>query len=321
MLDVPSKHKLPIIHVAIGFDEGYLTPAYVLLTSIFQNNPTNEIQIHTLAPEVRPAAQARLRDFVQQQGGALHFYELSKDVTQGFPVPDKSEAWLTLAAYYRLFFSRLLPAAIDKLLYIDIDTLVVGNLLDIYQPDMGNEAIGAVTEAEMPLRPDLGLSRHDEYFNSGVLLINLSAWKTQRITERALEVIKMYPERMEYCDQDALNMVCKGQWYRMNIRFNLMKAYIPHDLMRQAHQQFLADKVIIHFNGRIKPWYRICENKLRYLYVYYLRQSPQAHTKPYRKRTTTREEFTQLLRSRALEVYFNYPKIGQAWRRLKGGLT
>ncbi|UOQ76167.1 glycosyltransferase family 8 protein [Hymenobacter sp. 5516J-16] len=310
----------PTVHLAIAFDEGYLTPAYVLLTSIFLHNAGQQIAIHAIASDVPASDKEAMAAYVRQQGGQIHFYELDADITKNFPVPDKREVWLTLATYYRLFFAQLVPADIERLLYLDIDSLVVGSLAEIYQADIGSAVIGAVTEAEMPLRTELGIHRLEDYFNAGILLMHLPRWREQHTTEQIMQIIAAHPEKLEYCDQDALNMHFRGSWHRLDSRYNLMKAYIPHDLAKRDYRRFLTDKVIIHYNGRNKPWHRACENKLRFLYPEYLRQSPRAKQGQFVPKPITRPEMKKLLYSRVLETYFNYPAVGRVWRRVKGAL-
>ncbi|UOQ76166.1 glycosyltransferase family 8 protein [Hymenobacter sp. 5516J-16] len=250
----------------------------------------------------------------------MHFYVISPEVTQGFPVPgpDEPEAYITMAAYYRLFFPRLVPQDIKHLLYLDIDMLVIGSLAEMYQTDLGDTAVGAVMEAEVPLRAEIGMRSLEDYFNSGMLLMNLPQWREQQISEQAIEVIVRTPKDvLLYHDQDALNVVFQGSWHRLDSRYNLMKAYIPHDLARRDYRRFLTDKVIIHYNGRNKPWHRACINRLRFLYPYYLRQSPVAHSGQYMAKPLTRESLKQLFHSRVMETYFNYPEVGKLWRQVK----
>ncbi|WP_165370578.1 glycosyltransferase family 8 protein [Hymenobacter persicinus] len=314
---------LPVIHVAIAFDEGYIKPVYVLLASIFVNNRDARIEVHAIATEVPEAEKAKMVAYAREQGGDMHFYTVGPEVTKGFPVPgpDEPEAYITMAAYYRLFLPHLLPHSIERLLYLDIDILVVGSLLPVYQTELGDTAAGAIMEAEVPLRDEIGIRSLEDYFNSGVLLMALPQWRAQRITERALEIIRATPaDKLKYHDQDALNVVFNGTWHRLDSRYNLMKAYIPEDLAKRDYRKFLADKVIIHYNGRNKPWHRACINKLRFLYPEYLRQSPIAHTGQYLPKPISRQGMVALARSRALETYFNYPEVGRVWRRLKGAL-
>ena len=314
--------NVSIIHVAVAFDEVYITPVYVLLTSIFVNNRDIHIHVHAIATGVPQADKVSISEFARQQGGAAYFYDISPEVTQGFPVPgpDEPEAYITLAAYYRLFLPRLVPQDIERLLYLDVDTLVIGSLRAVYQSDLGGAAAGAVMEAEVPLRAEIGIRRLEDYFNSGVLLMDLPKWRAQRISEQAITVIATFADKLLYHDQDALNVVFQGTWHRLSAGYNLMKACVPHDLPKRAYRTFLADKVIIHYNGRNKPWHRACENKLRFLYPEYLRQSPRAQVGRYLSKPLTRQGLTKLLYSRALETYFNYPEIGSLWRRVKATL-
>ncbi|WP_216689967.1 glycosyltransferase family 8 protein [Hymenobacter siberiensis] len=314
--------KATVIHVAIAFDEGYVTPVYVLLTSVFRNNQDCPIQVHAIATDVPAAEKANLVAYARQQGGDMHFYDISPEVMYGFPVPgpDEPEAYITLAAYYRLFFPRLIPQDIERLLYLDVDMLVIGSLREVCETDLGEAVVGAVMEAEVPLRAEIGINRLEDYFNSGMLLMDMPKWRDQLITEQAIQVIITQAEKLLYHDQDALNVVFNGGWHRLDSRYNLMKAYIPHDLPKREYRKFLADKIIIHYNGRNKPWHRACENKLRFLYSEYLWQSPSAKAGQFIMKTITRQGMVNLLYSRALETYFNYPEVGQAWRKLKAAL-
>lgn len=306
------------INLAISFDQGYVPFVYVLLASVFHHNANVCIIIHALAPEVTSPDQGAIRAFVESQGGQVHFYALDPAATQGFALPNHETSYFTLANYYRLFFADLVPQNLTALLYLDIDTLVVGPLSELFQTDLGTFAVGAVQDAEMHLRTDLGLTKQDDYFNSGVLLINLPQWRAQRVTEQACDIAIRYPEKVRgWVDQDALNMLFQGTWYRLDWRYNVLNTYIPHDLPQRDYQRFLADKVIIHYTGTPKPWHWACENKLRFLYPLYAQLLPGAYIKPYSNKKASWRGMAKLLSSRVLETYFNHPQVGQAWRRVK----
>ena len=307
--------------IAISFDQGYVPFAYVLIASIFQHNAGSAITIHALAPEVAAADQKALTAFVADRNGQMHFYALDAAATRGFALPVHETSYFTLANYYRLFFADLVPESLAKLLYLDIDTLVVGNLQRLFATELGEFAIGAVQDTEMHLRSDLGLTSKSDYFNSGVLLMNLPQWRRQRVTERACDIAVRYPEKVRgWVDQDALNMLFQGTWYRLNWRYNVLNGYVPHDLPKRDYRQFLTDKTIIHFTGTPKPWHWACDNKLRFLYADYAKQVPQTILQRYVPRKLSWQALRRLAYSRALEMYFNHPAIGQAWRRAKATL-
>jgi lipopolysaccharide biosynthesis glycosyltransferase len=311
------KDKETIIHVAIAFDEGYITPVFVLLTSIFLNNKECQIIVHAIATDVSEKTKDEIIAYCRHQENEAYFYEVNQDAMRNFPVPDSKEAYITLATYYRLFFPIIISDNIKTLLYIDVDTLVLGNLKQLYQSDIGNFVIGAVMEAEMPPRPEIGILNIENYFNAGILLIDLEKWRKQHITEQALNIITTQPHQLQYHDQDALNIIFNGKWHRLEKKYNLMKAYIPCDLAKADYFTFLLDKIIIHYNGRNKPWHRACENKFRFLYLKYLKASPRSYDSRYMKKKITKEGLVKLAYSRVLEVYFNYPTIGLFWRKIK----
>lgn len=304
--------------IAVCFDQGYVPYVYVLLSSVIERHAGLPVHVHVLAPGLPATDEAALTAFVAQRGGQLHFYQLDVAALQGFSLPDHHTSYFTLANYYRLFLPDLVPKQLSRLLYLDVDTLVVGDLRPLFQLDLGDYALGAVQDADMHVRHDLGLSRQSDYFNSGVLLMNLPQWRRQRITERACELAVRYPEKVKgWVDQDALNLLLQGHWYRLDSRYNLVNGAIPTDLPRRAHAQYLADKIIIHYTGTPKPWHWASESRLRYLYQRYAQGLPQArnHRAPLRK--LSRPQLVGLAKSRLLETYFNYPTIGRLWRNLK----
>jgi lipopolysaccharide biosynthesis glycosyltransferase len=308
------------IHLAIAFDEGYVTPVYVFLTSLFANNTASSLIVHAIATGVSDIEKTGLQQFAREHQAEIIFYVIGPELTANFPLPDRPGAYITLATYYRLFFPQLIDQAILRLVYIDVDTLIVGNLSSLYMHPLNGKVIAAVQEAEMELRPDIEFPNLADYFNAGVLLIDLLQWRSQEITQQALNIIATYGERLKYHDQDALNLVFRGDWQRVDERFNLMKAYIPYDLPHRVSTEYLRDKVVIHYNGALKPWHRACENKLRFLYKKYLIQSPIPLSKRYAKKKINVQGVRRLFFSRALEMYFNYPEVAHIWRSIKGSI-
>lgn len=310
------------INIAISFDEGYIAFVYTLINSIFINNPESVISFHAIAPDVPAADKQVLCEFTEKRGGKLRFYEFGSSViTKEFVIPDSTVSGLTIAAYYRIFFARLVSAQLSKLLYIDIDTLVVGDLRSLFQIDLRGFAIGAVKDIEMHVRTDLGIPDSDSYFNSGVLLIDLQQWRTQQITERACEVIAKHSDKIkQWADQDVLNMVFNGQWHRLDCRYNMMKGYVPEALPKKHYKEFLSDKVIIHYNGQLKAWHRTSDSKFRHLYPLYFVRSARATSSGYAARKISVDAIAALLKNRLVEVYFDNPAVGKLWRRLKSTL-
>ncbi|NRT17273.1 lipopolysaccharide biosynthesis glycosyltransferase [Hymenobacter sp. 9A] len=205
----------------------------------------------------------------------------------------------------------------QRLLYIDVDTLVVGDLAGLATLDLGGKTVGAVTDRDMPVRSDIGIDSVEQYFNSGVLLIDIAKWKAQRISEKALKIISEEPDLIKgYPDQDALNMALRNDWYRLEAKYNVMRLYVPNEVPKRRFEEFLKDQKIIHYNGK-KPWFSDCEHRLRHVYQQYARLSPRPAAVAVAPVVLTEEKRKMLRKARAVEFYFDHPELVAVWRRLK----
>lgn len=267
------------IHVALAFDQNFIVPFYVLITSIFHNNQQNKIVLHAIAAGVDNREREKITRFVQENQSQIFFYELDKANVDALVLPENVH--FSAATYYRLFFPSLVPTEIKKLLYIDTDTVVVGNLAELYQVNVDSAPAAAALDAKISLRPDLGINTKGHYFNAGVMLINTELWKSQHILEKALQFLNDFPEKIEWADQDALNALLQNNIVQVSNRFNITFYDIPPYLTRKEFDAFIKDKVIIHYTTQNKPWMMTCTNRLRYIYHYYLKLSPFAAQQKY----------------------------------------
>lgn len=117
-----------------------------------------------------------------------------------------------------------------KVLYLDVDTIIDGNIKELWDLDISGKCVGASEEV-------------NGYFNSGVLLMNL-------MQIRAGGYIKQLSRLLNGCkfrfpDQDAMNIVFKNSI-----------AYIPSEFNRlgKAHEAEKYGYIIRHFAGITKPW-------------------------------------------------------------------
>lgn len=265
-------HRDNEIHIAIAFDQNFLTPFYVLLTSIFFNTRNNSITFHVIAAGVEQKEKEKIIKYIKGNIGTIIFYEINNELIKDFVLPDNVH--FSIATYYRLFFPSLVPQNLSKLLYIDTDTVVIGDLSELYEIGLKNPVGAAMDTAGVPVRTDLGLHSQADYFNAGVLLINLQLWREQNISENAINFINDFPEKIKWADQDALNAVLVDNWFKLDKRFNLTFYDIPAFLQKKNFNLFLKNKIIIHYTTEQKPWLTLCRNRLRFLYHYYLKKSP-----------------------------------------------
>ncbi|EOR93415.1 putative glucosyltransferase [Arcticibacter svalbardensis MN12-7] len=290
------------IHIALAFDDKYITHFFVVITSVFYNNPDNIFHLHIIATGLNLEQKEKIINFVHQHHGEISFYEINATQLQGLTVPENS--YLSIAAYYRLFFPLLLPKKINKLLYVDCDLVVHGKLQELYNVNLGTFPFGAVAEVNSTKnRPDLGIYEEGIYFNSGVMLMNIPEWKKQSITEKSIQFIYDYPEKLKYLDQDALNVVAENNYYRIDSRFNVLPNDIPKYIFKREYDQFLKDKVIIHYTlKQTKPWSIFSNHPYKKLYRFYFKKSPQSKDSIFVDVEMTPTFMRRLIRSRKKQI-------------------
>ena len=139
------------IHIAVCLDNGYVMPTGVLMYSACVNNQDVDIDFHVLIDEsVDDKGQKDLNDTINKfHGKRAVFYSLKSMTTSSFPLIKEH---LTRAAYYRLFLSDILPSAIDKVLYLDGDIIVI---------DIPSRSINVkLSDEELAARPQQPLKRN-----------------------------------------------------------------------------------------------------------------------------------------------------------------
>jgi lipopolysaccharide biosynthesis glycosyltransferase len=303
------------IQIAVAFDQNFITPFYVLLTSIFASNTENIFHFHIIAPGLTKEEKQQITDFIQKNKSALSYYEIPESLLDT-DLP-QSEAY-PISIYYRLLFPFLVPDNIQQLLYIDTDIVVINNLAPLYQTDISLVPVGAVIEKYVGSKPELGIHEPGRYFNSGVLLMNIRQWKEQKITEKTLHYLKENSHKLRWMDQDALNAVLVNNYYPLDFKYNLTTEFIPKKLPRKGLQEFLNDKVIIHYTsgGSIKkPWSGLSRNRLRFIYHDYLKKSPHNSQKKYTDISYSFGYLIQFAKVRVFEFFIEHPVLLNLWLR------
>jgi len=299
------------MNLAIAFDKNYLTPFYALITSIFVNNSKVPFVFHFIVrSDVTESEKKKISNYVEQNDSKCRFYEVDENLISQFVVLGK---W-TSSVYYKMFFPLIVPNTIDKMLYLDTDMLVIGHLKPLFEIDLLDKPLGAVYDNYVKVQPSLGIIEEGNYFNSGMLLYNLPIWNDLRISERAISFLTEFPEKIKFVDQCALNGVLLGNWFHISEKYNLLYSYIPQAISKNELNEFIKDKVVIHFTLQ-RPWNFICKNRLRDLYKYYLKLSPAKKSPVIIDFAISKlPAYTQL---RLKEIYFDQLLIQKIWRKFK----
>lgn len=152
--------------------------------------------------------------------------------------------------YYRSFIARLYPAY-NKAIYIDSDTILLSDIAELFETDLGENAVGAIVDKKVaevkPFRDYVEKALdvpHKEYVNSGVLLMDLKKLRKMHYLTRMINIINQYDANLVAPDQDYLNVICRGQIYHLDEGWNAapVKGLQPES------------SKLLHYNLFKKPW-------------------------------------------------------------------
>ena len=232
-------------------------PLATTLRSVTEANRRGwPLDVHVLADEFPNDARMKVLELVPRGSVSIRWVTADLEPFQGF----SPGVWIDVFGavskiiFARFLIPRLFPETVSRVLYLDADLLVFGDLGALWEVDLEGAVVGAVLDAlDLPLKqgaPGLdGMPRVHHYFNSGVLLIDLPRWREERISERALEYLTRHP-RSPFPDQDALNVACDGLWKRLDPRWNFQNHYKT----RIADMGSAERPAIVHFVTGVKPW-------------------------------------------------------------------
>ena len=127
----------------------------------------------------------------------------------------------------RLFFTEFIQPDVERLLYLDCDTIICDDLRPLFETDMGDAAMAVVLDSlTTHYRPRIGFSPEDSYFNSGVLLFDVANWNKVRAAEKLMELMRSdRPATFMNPDQDALNIALKEHVTVLSPRYNFQTTH------------------------------------------------------------------------------------------------
>lgn len=161
-------------------------------------------------------------------------------------------------------FSLFERVRVERLLYLDCDLVVLGDVRKLFSSLQPNILLGAVEDILVndTKKKSLGMNPTDPYFNAGVLLINCPLWKKNRINEKVIDFIEKNPEVITMADQDGLNAILASRWTPLNPSWNVIARTVMYKKISFLLNGVLRSKLnkiknvdIVHYAGYPKPWF------------------------------------------------------------------
>nr|WP_256467367.1 glycosyltransferase family 8 protein [Bradyrhizobium sp. 139] len=237
--------------IVLACDRRYSMPLATTLRSVVETNRSDEpLEFHVLVDGVSERIRKRILDSLPHGSASIRWIEVDLQMFRDF----STIRYISKVTYARFLIPRIFPNTVSRVLYLDSDLLVLDDLQALCATDLGGKVLGAVLDGlDSQLKNQTvraPVPRVRDYFNAGVLLIDLDQWRQAKISEAALDYLKRYPGS-PYSDQDALNVACDGLWKGLDSRWNYLAYNTELDVSELADQYKPS---IVHFTTWNKPW-------------------------------------------------------------------
>lgn len=249
--------------IGLGFDDQYSMHAQALIESILdqEGDPnTDDLRFWLASPQGLPgASQERILRQIADRA-EVSFLPPSVDVMSLPLSSSEFAAHISHAMYMRLTLPASLPSKVTRYVYLDCDMLCTSSINELAHVDLEGHVAGAVRDIYTRRFSDQGylpgLLEHPElnagsnYFNSGMLVVDVPRWVADNVTERAYDYIRDHETDARFPDQDALNFVLEGGWKRLPRKWNHMMSWRLEPEVGGS----LDDAALIHCPGPSKFW-------------------------------------------------------------------
>ena len=256
------------IHILLTITDSYAAYCAVALVSIFENNKGSCFCIHIICADLTEGNKERLERIFQCYGQEVDW--IHPDIQKIQAIVDKEDRMprkYNISVFYRLFAAEWLPQNINRVIFMDCDLIVTGDLNSLWKEEMDENISLCAVHDFIRINDYHRLRICKEihtYFNAGVLLINLDYWRKHDVGKQCVDYIYRFPERLLLLDQDTLNAILVGKVKYLHPKYNTMSFFFAkeeylsvrvwYDDM-EAIREAVKSPVIVHFAGE-KPWFK-----------------------------------------------------------------
>lgn len=259
------------MNIVICVDHRFVMQCGVLSYSICYNN--NDTQIHFFIMVDTSFTEEDKKDvsdiiYSFNDGNQVDYILVEDNLVDNFLWYEKG--YYTRQTFYRILMPQLLPMDVDKVLYLDADIIVRHSLTDLWTYNLDGYAVGAVPDGGSGLVKIYNRLKYSidlDYFNAGVMLINLGYWREKNLSKIMCDYLMDNPdnERSVLGDQDALNYVMRSSKIHLPLKYNVQPMFLYKNkyllLSIYKYNEELTEArtnpCVLHYAG-CRPWEYRC---------------------------------------------------------------
>ncbi len=245
--------------------DNYSMPMAAMIRSAAENlNSEFRLKVYACSCGISSSNRLRIEKSLMKTCARIEWLEMKQADLDQLPDPGR----YSIASFPRLFCEDLVPPSVRRLIYLDIDLIVLGDLAELWKMDLKGDMAGAVQgllgrkvsgEHGIEGYEKYSLSPEQPYFNTGVMLFDLEQWRRNQIGAKLRSLLLKDGQILRYKDQDVINIVLANsicplppEWNQTPFIYHFQQSESP--LGETEHQRTLNNPKIIHYATAIKPW-------------------------------------------------------------------
>lgn len=260
------------MNILFTVNKDYIEHVIDCIHSIARFKSEDGYDIYILHSDLQAQDQFYLAAQIKDPDILLHFHFVESALFEAFP---ESERYPRLI-YYRIFAASLLPPELDRILYLDGDTIVINPLDELYQMEFGDNYLLACTHVRKFLNKmnqyRLGMEEESTYVNSGVMLMNLNALRERQNIKEVMSFVEKRRRYLTLPDQDIITALYGNRTgildtMKYNLSDRMLSIYNSDPSHDKVNLEWVRkNAVVIHYYGKQKPWKRPYLGKLDVFY-------------------------------------------------------
>jgi len=249
-----------MIEVLYCFDENYNTQGFSSIYSLL-NKSSIKLNINIIHKSISDVNLLPKQILNHKNLNNINVY---KFINKGYDFPNINGSHVSEATYYRLFIEDYLPNSIQQFVYMDADIVCVNDPspdieIEVNKLKTSDKVISCKTELYFNENNE-AFNRlkmnSNEYFNAGLMVIDLKKWRDQRIKLGILDLLQEEYNNLKYWDQDLLNCFFDGKYIKLDEKFNKVidLAAYEYTNFSISNKDFKKNAIFVHYAGSHKPW-------------------------------------------------------------------
>lgn len=269
-------------NILVTLNSAYVAPLTTMLRSLAETNKGEAINLYVAYSSLTQDDFQSIKYALSDADAEVYPIRLDDEIFNNAP----SLKRISKETYYRIFAPLYLPKSVDRVLYIDPDTVIINPLKQFYRTDFGDNLIIAAKHFDGIIdfwnRKRLFMKKSERYINAGIMLMNIEEMRKEFNQQRVFDLIKKYHSILFLADQDAINILYDGKIKTYTeFKINLDERTFSHMLKRMTLDEALEFvqkfTLIVHFNGKQKPWKENYNGCLKLFYDTYKDSLPRRY--------------------------------------------